>query len=100
MAEKDFDKGEYRRIHRLQTRLYYADPENKTAHYVCADALEQLQLSAESGSENCLSYTSGETDEMRGQFVILPAPCRHSSARFLNTVRNSIHIAGLQLFSK
>ena len=45
MAKKDFDKGEYQWVAQITNTLVYADPENKDARYLCADALEQLGLS-------------------------------------------------------
>lgn len=50
MAKKDFDKGEYQWVAQITNTLVYADPENKDARYLCADALEQLGYQAESGA--------------------------------------------------
>lgn len=47
---KDFDKGEYQWVAQITNTLVYADPENKDARYLCADALEQLGYQAESGA--------------------------------------------------
>lgn len=50
MAKKDFDKGEYQWVAEITNVLVYADPQNKNARYLCADALEQLGYQAESGT--------------------------------------------------
>lgn len=49
-AKEDFDKGEYQWVAEITNVLVYADPENKEARYLCADALEQLGYQAESGA--------------------------------------------------
>jgi len=49
MAKKDFEKGEYQWVAQITNTLVYADPNNKEARYLCADALEQLGYRAESG---------------------------------------------------
>lgn len=49
-AKEDFDKGEYQWVAEITNVLVYADPENKEARYLCADALEQLAYQAESGT--------------------------------------------------
>lgn len=50
MAKKDFDNGEYQWVAEVTKVLVYADPENKAARLLCADALEQLGYQAESGT--------------------------------------------------
>jgi len=50
MARDDFDKGEYQWVAEFTNALVFADPENKDARYLCADALEQLGYQAESGA--------------------------------------------------
>ena len=49
-AKEDYDKGEYQWVAELINMLVFADPENKDARYLCADALEQLGYQAESGT--------------------------------------------------
>lgn len=49
-AKADFDEGEYQWVAEITNVLVYADPENKDARYLCADALEQLGYQAESGT--------------------------------------------------
>ena len=48
-AKEDFDNGEYQWVAQITNTLVYADPDNKDARYLCADALEQLGYQAESG---------------------------------------------------
>ena len=50
MAKEDYDKGEYQWVAQITNTLVYADPDNKDARYLCADALEQLGYQAESGT--------------------------------------------------
>ncbi|MBQ7123279.1 MAG: MBL fold metallo-hydrolase [Oscillospiraceae bacterium] len=49
MAKADFEKGEYQWVAEVTNTIVFADPENKAARYLCADALEQLGYQAESG---------------------------------------------------
>ncbi len=49
-AKKDFDNGEYQWVAELTNTLIFADPENKAARLLCADALEQLGYQSESGT--------------------------------------------------
>ncbi|MCR5024116.1 MAG: MBL fold metallo-hydrolase [Lachnospiraceae bacterium] len=49
-AKEDYDKGEYQWVAEITNVLVYADPDNKDARYLCADALEQLGYQAESGT--------------------------------------------------
>ena len=50
MALEDYEKGEYQWVAQITNTLVYADPTNMDARYLCADALEQLGYSAESGT--------------------------------------------------
>lgn len=50
MARKDYDNGEYQWVAQITNTLVFADPENKDARLLCADALEQLGYQAESGA--------------------------------------------------
>lgn len=50
MARKDFEKGEYQWVAQVTKELVYADPDNRAARELCADALEQLGFQAESGT--------------------------------------------------
>ncbi len=49
MAKEDFDKGEYQWVAEVTNVIAYADPENKAARLLCADAMEQMGYQAESG---------------------------------------------------
>ena len=48
-AAQDFQKGEYQWVATITNYLVYLNPDNKSARYLCADALEQLGYQAESG---------------------------------------------------
>lgn len=48
-AKEAFDKGEYRWVAELVNHVVFADPENKAAKDLQADALEQMGYQAESG---------------------------------------------------
>ena len=48
-ARQSFDKGEYRWVAQVVNHLVFADPDNKAARELQADALEQLGYQAESG---------------------------------------------------
>ena len=50
MARDDYEKGEYQWVAQITNTLVFADPSNKEARYLCADALEQLGYMAESGT--------------------------------------------------
>ena len=68
-ARADFDKGEYQWVAEITNVLVYADPGNKQARYLCADALEQLAYQAESGTwrnaylSGARELRSGTTDD-------------------------------------
>ena len=65
MAKKDFDDGEYQWVAEITSVLVYADPENKAARLLCADALEQLGYQAESGAWRN-AYLSGAKELREG----------------------------------
>lgn len=50
MAKADYDKGEYQWVAEITNVIVYAEPDNKAARLLCADALEQLGYQAESGT--------------------------------------------------
>lgn len=64
-AKEDFDKGEYQWVAEITNVLVYADPSNKDARYLCADALEQLGYQAESGTWRN-AYLSGAKELREG----------------------------------
>ncbi|MCD5323339.1 MULTISPECIES: alkyl/aryl-sulfatase [Pontibacillus] len=48
-AKKSFREGEYQWVAEVTKHVIFANPSNKKARYLCADALEQLGYIAESG---------------------------------------------------
>ncbi len=48
-ALEDFEAGEYQWVAEITSTLVFADPDNTKARLLCADALEQLGYTAESG---------------------------------------------------
>lgn len=48
-AKADFDKGEYRWVAEILQRIVFADPNNKDAKELLADAYEQMGYQSESG---------------------------------------------------
>ena len=50
IARADYEKGEYQWVAQITNTLVFADPENREARCLCADALEQLGYQAESGA--------------------------------------------------
>lgn len=64
-AKADFDKGEYQWVAEITNVLVFADPDNKEARSLCADALEQLGYQAESGTWRN-AYLSGAKELREG----------------------------------
>ena len=53
-ARADFEAGEYQWVAELTNTIVFAEPDNRDARLLCADALEQLGYQAESGTwRNC-----------------------------------------------
>ena len=71
-ARKSFDKGEYRWVAEVVNHVVFADPKNKAARDLLADAYEQLGYQAESGPWRNF-YLSG-AKELREGVKVLPAP--------------------------
>lgn len=71
-ARVSFDKGEYRWVAQVVNHLVFADPDNKAARDLQADALEQLGYQAESGPWRNF-YLSG-AKELRDGVIDLGAP--------------------------
>lgn len=65
MAKEDYDEGEYQWVAEITSALVYADPENRDARLLCADALEQLGYQAESGAWRN-AYLSGAKELREG----------------------------------
>jgi alkyl sulfatase BDS1-like metallo-beta-lactamase superfamily hydrolase len=49
-ARRDFAKGEFRWVAQVMKEVVYADPDNREARTLCADALEQMGYQAESAT--------------------------------------------------
>lgn len=64
-AKADFDRGEYQWVAEITNVLVFADPDNKDARFLCADALEQLGYQAESGTWRN-AYLSGARELREG----------------------------------
>ena len=64
-ARADFARGEYQWVAQLTKELVYADPANRAARELCADALEQLAYQAESGPWRC-AYLTGAWELREG----------------------------------
>ncbi len=60
-ARADFAKGEYRWVAQVMREVVYAEPANKEARELCADALEQMGYQAESATwRNAFLYGAQE----------------------------------------
>ncbi len=71
-AKKSYDAGEYRWVAQVVNHLVFADPTNKDARNLLADAYEQLGYQAESGPWRNF-YLSG-AKELREGVKVLPSP--------------------------
>nr|WP_188419928.1 alkyl sulfatase dimerization domain-containing protein [Oxalicibacterium solurbis] len=71
-AKQSYDKGEYRWVAQVVHHVVFADPNNKAARNLEADALEQLGYQAESGPWRNF-YLSG-AQELRKGVAKLPTP--------------------------
>ncbi|BEU87519.1 alkyl/aryl-sulfatase [Selenomonas sp. TAMA-11512] len=70
-AKRDFAKGEYQWVAEFTNQLVFADPSNREARLLCADALEQLGYQAESGTwRNC--YLTGALELRKGNMAKPP----------------------------
>jgi len=60
-ARADFAKGEFRWVAQVMKEVVYAEPDNKEARALCADALEQMGYQAESATwRNAFLYGAQE----------------------------------------
>ncbi len=60
-ARADFAKGEFRWVAQVLKEVVYAEPENRAARALCADALEQMGYQAESATwRNAFLYGAQE----------------------------------------
>lgn len=71
-AKGDYDQGNFRWVAQVVSKVVFADPENKAARELEADALEQLGYQAESGPWRNF-YLSG-AQELRNGVKQLPTP--------------------------
>ncbi|EHM45642.1 MAG: MBL fold metallo-hydrolase [Yokenella regensburgei] len=71
-AKADFDQGNYRWVAQVVSKVVFADPENKAARNLEADALEQLGYQAESGPWRNFYLTGAQ--ELRDGVQKLPTP--------------------------
>ena len=69
MVRADYEKGEYQWVAQITNTLIFADPENREARCLCADALEQLGYQAESGAwRNAYLVAAFELRNGTGQY--------------------------------
>ncbi|MPR09860.1 MBL fold metallo-hydrolase [Microvirga tunisiensis] len=71
-AKQSFDKGDYRWVAQVVNHVIYADPNNRQARDLQADALEQLGYQAESGPWRNFYLTGAK--ELREGVKKLPTP--------------------------
>lgn len=71
-AEADFTKGNYRWVAQVTNQVVFADPSNKAARSLEADALEQMGYQAESGPWRNFYLTGAQ--ELRNGVVKGPTP--------------------------
>ena len=71
-AEADFVKGNYRWVAQVTNQVVFADPSNKAARSLEADALEQMGYQAESGPWRNFYLTGAQ--ELRNGVVKGPTP--------------------------
>lgn len=79
-AKFDYDKGNFHWVAQVVSKVVFADPDNRTAHELQADALEQLGYQAESGPWRNFYLTGAQ--ELRSGVKQMPIP---------NTVRPDTH---------
>src|SRR5471032_902600 len=71
-ARADFAKGEFRWVAQVMKEVVYAEPDNKPARELCADALEQMGYQAESATwRNAFLYGAQEL-----RHGVFPIPAR------------------------
>ena len=71
-AKASYDKGEYRWVAQVVKHVVFADPSNKAAKELEADALEQMGYQAESGPWRNFYLTGAK--ELRSGVTQLPTP--------------------------
>ena len=71
-AKVDYDKGNFRWVAQVVSKVVFAEPDNKAARELEADALEQLGYQAESGPWRNFYLTGAQ--ELRSGVKQLPTP--------------------------
>jgi len=71
-AKADYDRGNYRWVAQVVSKVVFADPKNEAARHLEADALEQLGYQAESGPWRNFYLTGAQ--ELRNGVKQLPTP--------------------------
>jgi len=71
-ARKAYDRGEYRWVAEVMNHVVFANPDNREARELTADALEQMGYQAESGPWRNFYLTGAK--ELREGVMKLPAP--------------------------
>lgn len=71
-AKEDYDQGNYRWVAQVVSKVVFANPDNKAARDLEADALEQLGYQAESGPWRNFYLTGAQ--ELRNGVMKLPTP--------------------------
>lgn len=71
-AKVDYDKGNFRWVAQVVSKVVFADPDNRSARELEADALEQLGYQAESGPWRNFYLTGAQ--ELRSGVKQLPTP--------------------------
>jgi len=84
-AKKDFKKGAYQWVANITNLLVFANPSNKKARNLCADALEQLGYQSESGAWRN-AYLSGAL-ELRHGLSITPEHVAEMSNDILREIK-------------
>ncbi|MFQ5974396.1 MAG: alkyl/aryl-sulfatase [Alphaproteobacteria bacterium] len=83
-ARQDFPRGDYRWVAQIMNQVVFADPDNREARELGADALEQLGYQAESATWRN-AYLYGAQELRRGVLQLPPRPML--SPDLLNAVR-------------
>lgn len=83
-AKKSFDEGDYQWVAEVTKQVIYANPNNKNAKLLCADALEQLGYIAESGP-------------WRNEYLMAAKELRHGNSKFTGTIITTDVLDGIPL---
>jgi alkyl sulfatase BDS1-like metallo-beta-lactamase superfamily hydrolase len=73
LAREDYARGEYRWVAQVANQVVFAEPDNKAARALCADAFEQLGYQAESATWRN-AYLYGAQELRRGVAQLAPRP--------------------------